>query len=496
MKREKSHAIIIRLEHRSRSGTASDVRHDLRRGKVPNYVDPARTSLNSILLDGPTPAAMRAECVRRRDLQPRQRVMRTSAAVSARLLIGWGKGIQPAVRALGPEQQDALYTEVAEALAARLGTALVALVVHRDETAPHAHGRFHARTPSGDPLSKLLRPTVMSELQDIATEVAQRHLPGVRRGTPKSERLARGDDASAIYNRRVRQLHVDLPMEIAALEEERNALVAEVDSLSARACADQTAITEVVRTEAEIRRRVARGERALTRCMAQVSEAGRRQAAIEVAAHKLLAEIKLLRPASDAARALEAACLLDPGSAAEAWERILPPHPVRSMAPRPRQLALISWAAAIRLCDPWFAPELDVQRSHDPHANLRLLTGLGPKMQGALGKLTLGEPGALEAVAALDVGRVVRRQDGVVEVSIGDPEDARTVAMWIDAAWAGVRRGHAAANGTAPGDVALAAVVGTLPLPTRRALEHLLRVQAAQGAVGRDEGLDPTPPEL
>ena len=56
------------------------------------------------------------------------------------------------------------------------------------------------------------------EVQDLAAAAIREHFPGIERGRRKRDRVAAGEPASAVINRSVRQLHQDLPGEIAAAE--------------------------------------------------------------------------------------------------------------------------------------------------------------------------------------------------------------------------------------------------------------------------------------
>jgi hypothetical protein len=105
---------------------------------------------------------------------------------------------------------------VAEALAERLNTTLTGLVVHRDETAIHAHFQLLAYNRAGTPLSKATRPAILSELQDVAARAAQTVFPEIERGTRYGDRLAAGATFADVVHRSVAELHQDLPRELEA----------------------------------------------------------------------------------------------------------------------------------------------------------------------------------------------------------------------------------------------------------------------------------------
>ena len=213
-------SLSVRIEHATQGRAAGRRRHDLRIGRQPVYIDGDREDENSVILATPTPAVLRRECETRRSQRQTVRRMRTDAAVMTASIITWGRGLQPHVEALSREDQDDLHRAVAEAVAEHCGSDLVGLVVHRDETALHGHGAMPAVRLDGTPISKGLSPASLSAMQDIAMTAASRWLPMIEPPTRKTDRIARGDDASVIYHRSVRQLHDDLPKEIEARESE------------------------------------------------------------------------------------------------------------------------------------------------------------------------------------------------------------------------------------------------------------------------------------
>lgn len=213
-----SMAISVRFKHRSESDAKNDIRHDLRRGPQPKYVDGTRTRMNTTIVQPKSPAILRDLCIKRRELQPMSRKPKGSFTVASSSIITFGRGLKSHVEALDQERQDELYEAVAEAVAAHLGIELTGLVAHRDEVSPHAHGQHPGRHSDGRPMGKVITPTIASELQDIAMAAAKPFLPMVERGKKKADRIADGDDLSKIINRSVRQLHDDMPKEIQAVQ--------------------------------------------------------------------------------------------------------------------------------------------------------------------------------------------------------------------------------------------------------------------------------------
>ncbi|MDE1132192.1 MAG: plasmid recombination protein [Ascidiaceihabitans sp.] len=228
---EQSKAISIRVKHAHRSRYKNQRRHDLRIGHQPSYVDGDRVDLNRVVVDLPLPAQITQRAKELRKRTNPNRAMRADAAIATIGIITFGHAAQPIFEALTHEQQDAAYLEVAERIAEEYDTTLRGLVVHADETAPHAHVVWDCRDHNGVPMSHVMKG---SRLQDIAADVIAKHAPDIVRGIRKSARIARGDNPSQIYNRSVQQLHQDLPLEVAAKEYELESLNDRVDEMQAR----------------------------------------------------------------------------------------------------------------------------------------------------------------------------------------------------------------------------------------------------------------------
>ena len=192
--------------------------HDLRIGPQPSYVVAARTPLNRVLVKPLHGAELRATCLDRRTRRETRRAMRHNAAVAIIGIVTFGHRAQALFEALNAERQDAAYRAVVEAVAERLDTSVSGLVIHLDESAPHAHFQLVGVTHQGHPVSRVAKISALRDLQTIAAEVMARHAPGIERGTPKALRLAAGEDYADVVNRSVKELHADLPAEIAALE--------------------------------------------------------------------------------------------------------------------------------------------------------------------------------------------------------------------------------------------------------------------------------------
>lgn len=195
---------------------AGQIRHDLRRGPQPDYVDADRANLNRVIMEPLPPGEMRSICEERRALRDTQRAMKSNSAIATRGVITFGSEAARLFEQLPPQQQDAAFREVAEAVASRLATSLHGLLVHLDESTLHAHYQLAGYNLHGDPVSKSTSPKVLSELQDITAEIMARHCPGIERGTRYGDRIAAGADFVDTLHKSVRELHRTLPADLDA----------------------------------------------------------------------------------------------------------------------------------------------------------------------------------------------------------------------------------------------------------------------------------------
>lgn len=195
---------------------AGQIRHDLRRGPQPEYVDASRAHLNRVLIEPLPPGQMRAICEERRALRDTQRAMKSDSAVGTRGVITFGAEAAQLFEQLSPDQQDAAFREVAQAVADRLATSIHGLCVHMDEATIHAHYQLAAYNIHGEPISKSTSPKVLSELQDITAEIMARHCPGIERGNRYGDRIAAGADFADTLHKSVKELHRTLPADLDA----------------------------------------------------------------------------------------------------------------------------------------------------------------------------------------------------------------------------------------------------------------------------------------
>ena len=238
-------AAQTRIKGKSAGGIGGQRAHDLRLGPQPDYVDAARSHLNRVLIAPPTGTQLRKICEERRALRSTTRAMKSNVAVGVVGILTFGHEAQSIFEKLTPDQQDAAYLETASAIATRLNTTLAGLVVHADESAPHAQYVLPAFDLSGHPISETAKRTALRDLQTITAEIMGRHAPGIERGRSKLDRLKAGATPAEVVNRSVAQLHDELPFEIAQLEAEIAAKKEQSASLDADIVARQGRLAEL-----------------------------------------------------------------------------------------------------------------------------------------------------------------------------------------------------------------------------------------------------------
>lgn len=262
---------------------AGQIRHDLRRGPQPAYVDADRAHLNRVIMEPLPPYQMRAICEERRALRDTSRAMKSNAAIGTRGIITFGSEAAQLFEQLSPDQQDAAFREVAEAVASRLASSLHSLVVHLDEATIHAHYQLAAFNKFGDPLSKSTSPRLLSELQDITAEIMGRHCAGIERGTRYGDRLAAGADWADVHHKSVKELHRTLPVELAAKRQSLADLAqAEIDA-AARVDEMRGRVEKLTRKADLTDKEVKRLQTYQGRLSDRVAELERAQAASEAA---------------------------------------------------------------------------------------------------------------------------------------------------------------------------------------------------------------------
>lgn len=227
-------AAQVRIQSATASAYTGQRKHDLRKGAQPSYVDATKAEDNETLIDPPTAAQLRQVNEARRSLRNMRRAMRSDAAVAFVGILTFGAEAQTVFEALEPKTQAEAFEDAARAVAERLNTSLAGLVIHRDESAVHAHFVLPSYDLDGNPLTGTVKRQTLKDLQDVVAKAFQRHAPAIERGRSVSERLDAGATRAETIHRTVRQLHADLPAELAAKEAEAEAAAARVDEMRAR----------------------------------------------------------------------------------------------------------------------------------------------------------------------------------------------------------------------------------------------------------------------
>ena len=273
----------VRIAADTMSGYSGQRRHDLRVGKPPKYVDEKRVHLNRVLITPPTPAEMREIAKARRARRETQRAMKSNAAIATAGIITFGSEAAQMFEALSQEDQDRAFRDLAEAVAAHLNTSLHALVVHLDEATIHAHCTLCAYDIEGVPLSRSTTPAILSALQDLTAEVLQRYCPEIERGTRYGDRLAAGAEWPDVIHKSVKQLHRELPADLAAKRAELEALEQVGAEAQDRINGLRTEVAKLDQTVERVSGDVAQLEDEKTRVEEELDDLIRDQEAAEVA---------------------------------------------------------------------------------------------------------------------------------------------------------------------------------------------------------------------
>ena len=111
---------------------------------------------------------------------------------------------------------------------------ILSLVIHRDESAIHAHFllRAHKLENGKEQSLRRITPQMLKKMQDIAgREVSEL---GIKRGKSKEARIADKEPASNYIHKTVRELHNSLPLEIEESRRKRDKLQKEAGAAEVR----------------------------------------------------------------------------------------------------------------------------------------------------------------------------------------------------------------------------------------------------------------------
>ncbi|QOL81115.1 plasmid recombination protein [Pseudooceanicola spongiae] len=251
-------AVSVHIEARSMSKAKGTRAHDFRLGKIPDYVDTARTELNRVLMTLRPLPEIRRENAALRQIAGRQRAMKRDAAVITSGIITFGTEAAKMFGSLSASEQDAAFLDLAMTIAAELGTQLESLVIHLDETTIHAHFTLRGYTDKGLAVSAATKAGTTARLQDIAAEVMQRYHAGIERGHRKRDRLDAGADYAETLHRSVRELHQDLPLELEQMRAVRDETEAGIEALRREKVAHQSEIHALEASAAKTRGHLAK----------------------------------------------------------------------------------------------------------------------------------------------------------------------------------------------------------------------------------------------
>lgn len=226
-------AILGRLKHRNDVQANAQNRHDLRTGYQPRYVDGDRIDLNDVLIQPMGGAELKQICNSRRAQRDLQKRAKKDGKVGTTGLIAFGTEAQVWFGALDRATQNLAFKTIAEAICSRCNTTLTGLVVHRDESAVHAHFQMPSYDIDGNPLTKTMTWRDYGRLQDLVAETILEFEPRIERGNRKWDRIAAGALPSDTINRSVNRLHGSLLIELEQGELDLEDLHADRDEAQA-----------------------------------------------------------------------------------------------------------------------------------------------------------------------------------------------------------------------------------------------------------------------
>jgi len=248
-----SMTVSIRIGSVRAGGYKGQRTHDLRQGKVPDYVDQDRSGLNRGD-DTPTLAKVHEMNVGQKHaakIATRARYEAAQASgddseikdakaaknacrqaysetgvVAYRGILTFGTEAQKVIKTLSPEDLERFVRESVIGAADVVDTSVFGIRLHLDESAPHAHFYWLATNEQG----RKINPDKYDcrKIQDLAAEPFKDL--GLTRGKNKDLWIEEGAEPSKYINESVKELHERLPADLAkarqALEEAQEAAIA------------------------------------------------------------------------------------------------------------------------------------------------------------------------------------------------------------------------------------------------------------------------------
>lgn len=305
-------SISFRLQAVTGRGLLGQRRHDLRIGRQPAYVDPERHDQNRQIFRstgfGLDDNAMAFVQRSRNEIEARAKRKTTAGKYWRTAILTFSKEAQARLADQGTEphaEAERAFRDFAD----RHGIRLLSVDFHGDESAPHYHASFEGMTADGYALR--LNRTQLSEEQDHFAGHFADH--GLTRGKRRSERQADGEDPSKWVHRTVKELHEQLPADLAGARERLEQNQRRAAKAAANLEAGKGNLEKVRKNLATYERRAAEAAAEVQRLETTVQEAQRRAeratgAAQEAERQERVARARLepLRAAVEAVGAWEA----------------------------------------------------------------------------------------------------------------------------------------------------------------------------------------------
>lgn len=205
-------SISVRVKPLTASKAAGQMRHDLRL-HAPSYVDASRSHLNR---SGKTVdiKALTEEVASHRAAAGQQKLRKDAQLVVAGI-VTFGTEAQKTFAALSSQEQERVFSKIANRIARESGRELLSASVHRDESAVHAHFMLRAHRydeATGREEAWRFQKKDMQRFQDAAAEEVKSL--GIERGFTKTQRLQMGDSPADLIHKSVHEMHDAIPADL------------------------------------------------------------------------------------------------------------------------------------------------------------------------------------------------------------------------------------------------------------------------------------------